>query len=118
MRFGVHLPTYWTDYGTSNIRVAIEEAAKAAEALGYAAIWVDDVVVVPSDHHSITSLNHSYPSHAGPPRAKHKTWHLRTRAATTKRHDCGQTGGSPGLAPESRLILGVGVGWRAEEFKI
>ena len=33
MRFGLHLPTCWDDYGASPIRVAIEEAAQAAEAL-------------------------------------------------------------------------------------
>jgi hypothetical protein len=34
MRFGLHLPTYWDDYGTTPIPVAIAEAAEAAEALG------------------------------------------------------------------------------------
>ena len=46
MQFGAHLPTCWDDYGASTMRVAIEEAAKAAEALGYDAIWADDTVVV------------------------------------------------------------------------
>jgi hypothetical protein len=48
MRFGVHLPTFWTDYGNSTIREAIEEAARAVEGLGYDALWANDTVMVPS----------------------------------------------------------------------
>ncbi len=38
MQFGALLPTYWNDYGTSNVRTAVAEAAKAAEGLGYDAL--------------------------------------------------------------------------------
>src|SRR5262245_48055301 len=48
MRFGVHLPTYWDDYGSSPIHVAIEEAAKVAEALGYEGVWANDKVINPA----------------------------------------------------------------------
>jgi probable F420-dependent oxidoreductase len=47
MRFGVHLPTYWDDYGTTPIHVAIEEAAKAAEILGYEGVWANDTIIHP-----------------------------------------------------------------------
>lgn len=47
MRFGVHLPTYWDDYGTTPIHVAIEEAAKAAETLGYEGVWANDKIIHP-----------------------------------------------------------------------
>jgi alkanesulfonate monooxygenase SsuD/methylene tetrahydromethanopterin reductase-like flavin-dependent oxidoreductase (luciferase family) len=42
MKFGAHLPSYWDDYGASNMQFAVVEAAKAAEALGYDALWAND----------------------------------------------------------------------------
>jgi probable F420-dependent oxidoreductase len=48
MRFGVFLPTYWDDYGSNPIPVAIAEAATAAEALGYEGVWANDNVVRPA----------------------------------------------------------------------
>ena len=120
MRFGVYLPTYWADYGTSNIRVALEEAAKTAEALGYAAIWVDDVVVVPSDHDSLdhvieplvtlATLVHLVPNI----KLGISVLVLPQRNAIIVAKQVAALD----LLSESRLILGVGVGWRAEEFKI
>ena len=47
MQFGAFLPTNWPDYGTSSVRVAIEAAAKAAEALGYVSLWANDHVIAP-----------------------------------------------------------------------
>ena len=41
MRFGLHLPTYWDDYGSSPTHIAIEETAKAAETLGYDGVWAN-----------------------------------------------------------------------------
>ncbi len=38
MQFGVHLPTYWADYGQSSIALAIEAAARGAAALGYTSV--------------------------------------------------------------------------------
>ena len=48
MRVGAFLPTYWTDYGTTTVREAVEEAARAAEALGYASVWANDHVIAPA----------------------------------------------------------------------
>ena len=48
MKFGAHLPTYWNDYGASNMQTAVVEAAKTAEALGYDAVWANDFVVGPA----------------------------------------------------------------------
>src|SRR6185295_5244483 len=45
MQFGAHLPSYWDDYGTSNVRIAVEEAAKAADTLGYDSVWATDEVI-------------------------------------------------------------------------
>jgi hypothetical protein len=48
MRFGAFLPTYWDDYGTSPIHVAIDGAALAAETLGYEGVWANDTVIIPA----------------------------------------------------------------------
>ncbi|MDQ3702585.1 MAG: TIGR03619 family F420-dependent LLM class oxidoreductase [Chloroflexota bacterium] len=48
MQFGAHLPTYWEHYGTSDVQTAVAEAATAADALGYASVWANDLVVVPA----------------------------------------------------------------------
>jgi alkanesulfonate monooxygenase SsuD/methylene tetrahydromethanopterin reductase-like flavin-dependent oxidoreductase (luciferase family) len=48
MRFGAFLPTYWDDYGSTPIHVAINGAALAAEALGYEGIWANDLVINPA----------------------------------------------------------------------
>ena len=49
MQFGVHLPSFWNDYGTSNVRTAVEETARAADALGFASVWANDSVLLPPD---------------------------------------------------------------------
>src|SRR5688500_11678182 len=48
MQFAAHLPTYWADYGQSSVGVAVEAAAKAAEALGYRGVWANDHVLAPA----------------------------------------------------------------------
>lgn len=126
MQFGVHLPTYWTDYGTSTMRVTIEEAAKAAEALGYAAVWANDSVMVPAGFRyqghitdtfqviepliTLASLIHLVP------RIK-----LGTHVLVLPQRDAiivAKQVAALSLLAQNRLILGVGVGWRAEEFKL
>jgi hypothetical protein len=47
MRVGTFVPTYWPDYGTTTVREAVEEAALAAEALGFASVWANDHVIAP-----------------------------------------------------------------------
>ena len=75
MRFGAFLPTYWDDYGSNPIPIAIAEAATAAEALGYEGVWANDNVVRPAAARrgtlegsqvaeslvTLTSLNHLVP---------------------------------------------------------
>jgi len=47
MQFGAFLPSMrqWT----STVHTAVEETARAAEALGFASIWTNDVVIAPPD---------------------------------------------------------------------
>jgi probable F420-dependent oxidoreductase len=121
MQFGVHLPTFWSDYGSSNLHVAIAEAAKAGEALGYASLWANDVIIVRSgighDHFHVTeplitlaSLIHLVP------RIK-----LGTHVIVLPQRDAfllAKQVAALELLSEGRLILGVGIGWRRDEFEL
>lgn len=121
MQFGVHLPTFWSDYGTSNVHVAIAEAAKAAEALGYTSLWANDVVIVRAgighdQFHviepliTLASLIHLVP------RIK-----LGTHVIVLPQRNAfllAKQIAALDLLSEGRLILGVGIGWRTDEFEL
>ena len=126
MQFAAQLPTFWTDFGTSNMRVAIEETAKAAEALGYTAVWANDTVIVPSNFRhqgheldnyqvieplvTLSTLVHLVPNI----KLGVSVLVLPQRNAII----VAKQAAALDLLSESRLILGVGSGWRAEEFKM
>jgi probable F420-dependent oxidoreductase len=124
MRFGVHLPTYWDDYGTNPIPVAIAEAAKAAEALGYEGVWADDAVISPAAARrgtleggqtieplvTLASLVHLAPR-----------FKLGTNVLVLpQRHPIlvAKQAAALHLLSGGRLVLGVGIGWRAAEFAL
>jgi probable F420-dependent oxidoreductase len=124
MRFGVHLPTYWDDYGVSPIRVAIEGAALAAEALGYDGVWANDKVIHPAAAQrgtieggqvieplvTLASLVHLVPRLT-----------LGTHVLILPQRNAilvAKQAAALHLLSQQRLILGVGIGWRAEEFAL
>jgi probable F420-dependent oxidoreductase len=119
MEFGIHLPTYWSDYGTKGMSGTLIEAAKAAQDLGYSSLWTNDTVIVtPED---------AWAGHVIEP--------LVTLAWLSSQVLQVQLGISVLVLPQRnaiivakevstlynlcqrRLILGVGTGWREAEFR-
>ncbi len=119
MQFGAFLPTYWTDYRSSDVRTAVEEVAKVAEALGYASVWANDHVIAPAHQADVGHIIEPLITLAS-------LVHLVSRI---------QLGTSVVVLPQrqaivvakqaaaldvlsgGRFILGVGVGWLQEEFQ-
>ncbi len=118
MQFGAFLPTYWPDYGTSSVRVAVEAAAKAAAALGYVSVWANDHVVAPSRESgaghivepltTLASLIHLVPGL----QLGTSTLVLPQRNAVVVAKQVAALDVLSG----GRFTLGVGVGWLEEEF--
>jgi probable F420-dependent oxidoreductase len=118
MQFGVHLPTYWSDYGQSGIGMAIEAAAKAAETLGYASVWANDHVIAPGNQTyvvqiiepltTLASLIHLVPGLA----LGTSTLVLPQRNAIV----VAKQAAALDVLSGGRFILGIGVGWLREEF--
>jgi len=124
MRFGAFLPTYWDDYGSTPIHVAINGAALAAEALGYEGVWANDLVINPAATQlgtlaggqvieplvTLASLVQLVPRLT-----------LGTNVLVLpQRHPIlvAKQAAALHLLSEGRLILGVGIGHRAEEFAL
>ncbi len=117
MRVGIHLP----QYGQAAGPVAIREAARAAERLGFSDVWVSDHVIHPAAQ--------TYPS----PHLFDPFLALTWAAAATETIGLGT---SVLVAPQyhplwlanatssldalsgGRLTLGVGVGWSEAEFRL
>jgi probable F420-dependent oxidoreductase len=118
MQFGVFLPTMPLWYGTSTAHTAVEEVARAAEALGFASAWANDAVIVPPGNPmtegviepfvTLASLIHLVPRlHLGI-----STLVLPQRNAII----VAKQAATLDLLSQGRFILGVGVGWRDKEF--
>lgn len=124
MRFGAFLPTYWDDYGASSLPVAITEAATAAEALGYEGVWANDMVIRPAAARrgtleggqviepliTLASLVHLVPR---------LTLGLNVLVLPQRNAILvAKQVAALHLLAAGRLILGVGIGYRAAEFAL
>jgi probable F420-dependent oxidoreductase len=124
MRFGAFLPTYWDDYGESPIHVAINGAALAAEALGYDGVWANDQMINPAAAGrgtlagaqvieplvTLATLVHLVPRLT-----------LGVAVLILPQRNAilvAKQAAALHLLSQHRLILGVGIGHRAEEFEI
>ncbi len=120
MQFGVFLPTmpYW--YRTSTVRTAVEEVARAAEALGFASVWANDAVIHPSGPQfqhaegaiepfvTLASLIHLVPR-----------LHLGVSVLVLPQRNAiivAKQAAALDILSQGRFILGVGIGHREEEF--
>jgi probable F420-dependent oxidoreductase len=124
MRFGAFLPTYWDDYRSTPIHVAINGAALAAEALGYEGVWANDQMINPAAARrgtlagaqvieplvTLATLVHLVPrlilGIAVLVLPQRNTILVAKQAAALH------------LLSKQRLILGVGIGHRPKEFAI
>jgi hypothetical protein len=120
MQFGAHLPTYGDDYGPIPVRTAIAEAATAAEALGYASVWTCDRVLDPAAGGrpmpaieplmTLASLVHLVPRLS-----------LGTAVLVLPQRNAllvAKQAAALDQRSEGRFIRGVGIGWRAAEFRL
>jgi probable F420-dependent oxidoreductase len=124
MRFGAFLPTYWNDYASSPIHVAINGVALAAEALGYEGVWANDQMINPAAARrgtlagaqvieplvTLASLVHLVPRLT-----------LGVAVLILPQRNAilvAKQAAALHLLSQHRLILGVGIGHRAEEFAI
>ena len=118
MQIGLQLPTYWQDYGTSDVRTAVVEAAQAAEALGYASVWCNDHVIAGPDQPgmghilepliTLASLIHLTPRLT-----------LGTSVLVLPQRNAivvAKQVAALDVLSGGRCVLGVGVGWNAPEF--
>ena len=46
MKFGVRLPTYWSNYDRTDLSTALVGTARTAQALDYTSLWANDTVIV------------------------------------------------------------------------
>jgi probable F420-dependent oxidoreductase len=115
MQFGAFLPTHWSDYGTTPIHVAIEDAAKAAEALGYHGGWSIDVVSredyqVIEPFVTLASLVHLVPR---------LTLGIAVLVLPYRNAILvAKQAAALDILSQHRLILGVGIGHMAREFAL
>jgi probable F420-dependent oxidoreductase len=119
MRIGVHLPTYWQDYGATGIQTAIEETATAAQALGYVSLWANDHVIAPADQPAMGTIMEPLITLAS---VMHLAPRLHLGTSTLvlpQRHPVlvAKQAATLDVVSGGRFILGIGVGWLEEEFQ-
>ncbi len=123
MQFGTFLPTFWDDYGSGSMRVAIEEAALVAEALGYDGIWANDKVNTPSAARGTLDGGQAIEPLVTLASLVHHVPRLKLGIAVLvlpQRNTIlvAKQAAALHLLSEQRLILGVGIGHRAEDFAL
>jgi probable F420-dependent oxidoreductase len=120
MQIGAFLPTYWASYGSRTLPEAITATAQAADALGYASLWANDHVIAPANQasmgHIIEPLITLASVAALVPRLALGTSAL----VLPQRHAVlvAKQVAALDVLSGGRFILGVGVGWLEEEFRM
>ncbi len=119
MQFGVALPTHTTRYREPTVRHVLEAAAQAAEALGYASIWVNDHIIAPQSQPAWGDIIEPLITLASLiPVVPHI--HLGTATLVLPQRNAllvAKQAAALDVLSEGRFILGIGVGWLEEEFQ-
>lgn len=118
MQVGLQLPTYWQDYGTSDVATAVVEAAQVADSLGYASLWCNDHVLSGRDQPGMGHILEPLITLAS---LIHLTPHLTlgTSVLVLPQRNAivvAKQVAALDVLSGGRCILGVGVGWNAPEF--
>jgi probable F420-dependent oxidoreductase len=114
----MYLPTNWMAYGAPGVRHAIEETARAAQALGYASVWANDHLIAPASQApfgqtieplvTLAAIMHLVPG-----------LDLGTSTLVLPQRNAilvAKQVAALDVLSGGRFILGVGVGWLKEEF--
>lgn len=120
MKFGVHLPTGYPACTDVDIQTAINETATLAESLKFSAVWVNDAVIDSKLHGvyhapiapliTLASLTHLIPNInlglAVMVLPQRNPFFVAKQAAALD------------LLSNERFTLGIGLGWREDEFEL
>jgi probable F420-dependent oxidoreductase len=118
-KFGIFLPSFWSDYGSRGVVQAMREVAQAAEALGFDSLWACDHIV-------------NSERNAGSARCLEPLILMAVLAQQFPRLRFGtdvlvlpqrnailvaKQAATLSVLSEGRFILGVGAGWSEDEFR-
>ena len=117
-KFGIFLPTFWSNYGRRNTAQAMQEVAQAAEELGFDSLWACDHIVASERHAGsarcleplilMAFLAQQYPR-----------LHFGTDVLVLPQRNAilvAKQAATLSVLSEGRFILGIGAGWSEDEF--
>ena len=118
-KFGVFLPTFWSDYGRRSTAQAMREVAQAAEELGFDSLWACD--------HIVNSERHAGSARCLEPLIlmaclvqQFPRLHFGTDVLVLPQRNAllvAKQAATLSVLSEGRFILGIGAGWSADEFR-
>ena len=118
-KFGIFLPTFWSDYGLRSTAQAMREVALAADELGFDSLWACDHIVNSEKHAGsarcleplilMSYLVQQFPR-----------LHFGTDVLVLPQRNAilvAKQAASLSVLSEGRFILGIGAGWSEDEFR-
>ncbi len=118
-KFGIFLPTFWSDYGRRSTTQAMQEVAREAEELGFDALWACD--------HIVNSERHAGSARCLEPLIlmaflvqQFPRLHFGTDVLVLPQRNAilvAKQAATLSVLSEGRFILGIGAGWSEDEFR-